>query len=80
MVERIKGALISLAQQHPGETIAVFTHARAMRVFLETISNKEVPPLLNCSVAHLAYNPLRESNFRFEQILHLISPAAIQDH
>jgi 2,3-bisphosphoglycerate-dependent phosphoglycerate mutase len=69
LVTRAKSALSQIAQAHPGEKVAVFTHGRLINTLIlavEEAENDERPPLPNCAVVHFRYsseNPDRPLRF-----------------
>lgn len=57
VLERAKSALLTIAEAHPGEKIAVFSHGRLIKTILSDILDSEdAPSLPNCAIAYVTYN------------------------
>lgn len=58
LVERIKKQLVEIAQNHPSEKVAIFSHARAIRSFLSDIEDcsPEEFSISNCAIIEVHYD------------------------
>jgi broad specificity phosphatase PhoE len=70
VLDRVRKELKFLAQKHPGQTVAIFTHSRVIKILIEeAIDSEKSPKLLNCGIARFVYTP---ENFEFKELIHLI--------
>jgi broad specificity phosphatase PhoE len=55
LAARILGALTTIAETHPGETVLVVSHGGPLRAMLAHVSGDGGGPIGNCHVVRLAY-------------------------
>lgn len=77
LLHRFSQELTLIADEHPDEKVAIFTHARAIRLFLSDLLDvefEETPALPNCAVVHIAYSPEDpQSPFRLIEVANLLN-------
>jgi len=73
-MERVKKGLATIAEKSPGETIAIFTHSRIIKILMEdALDTESTPELKNCGIARFTYSSSQEENrLKFEELVHLI--------
>lgn len=66
VLARVKPAIVKLARQHAGETIALFAHSGVIRVImLDALQSKEENcKIPNCGIVELKYDPENEPPFQ----------------
>lgn len=71
VLKRVTGCLENLAKKHPGEEVAVVTHAGVIYTLVESITSQmyDIP---NCSATSILYDhSCSNQPFKFENIQHL---------
>lgn len=67
---RFKTFLTEVAHQNLGKKIAIFSHGRAIKTFIEACTQEKFLPIFdNCSIAHFTYDSgISENPFKFVKI------------
>lgn len=69
LYQRIENQLIQIANAHPGEKVALFSHGRAIRTLIsESVDSENCPYPDNCGIAHFIYDPDQERPLQFVKI------------
>ena len=76
LLHRFTDQLTAIATSHPEQKVMVFTHSRAIRVFLiNALGTSKLPPIGNCDMVHLTFDPEEETpTLRFVKITPLPTP------
>ncbi|MEM7174552.1 MAG: histidine phosphatase family protein [Chlamydiota bacterium] len=63
--QRMWKKLVEICEQHPDQTVAIFSHGRAMKVFLATVSRCEMSAFLipNCAFVRVDFDSSQSAPF-----------------
>jgi len=69
LIERVKRALCDIAQKHPGQKVAIFTHGRSMHAIAASLSGRTDFPLpKNCQVFLITKEANGELQWKGEEL------------
>ncbi|HSX04577.1 MAG TPA: histidine phosphatase family protein [Rhabdochlamydiaceae bacterium] len=70
LYQRLENQLIEIANAHPGQKVAIFTHGRAIKTLIgEIIDSEDCTYPVNCGIAHFIYDSENKDRpFQFVKI------------
>lgn len=71
VLSRVNSELETLVKVHAGQTIAIFSHGRTIKLLSEYATNGlEIPPVPNCGILKFSYDPAEKPPLKFHGIVH----------